>query len=110
MTIDALLERFTFENVLEIHDASLFTFTLNAHLPGRRNEPSGIFQRVILVDTELVKVVVARDVVPRVDLFVLDAERTLDDVSQLPPVGSTVRCHDRPAGRQACSAGTGRHR
>src|SRR5262245_64110662 len=70
MAIDALLERFTPEDVLEIHHARLVALTFNGDLPGRSREFPGMRQRVTLVEAELVKIVVTTDVIPRVELLV----------------------------------------
>src|SRR2546423_1798878 len=101
MNLEDVLECFTLEDVLEVHCAFLVALALDRHRPRRRLEVPRHVGRRVLVDAELVIVVVAGDVFPRVQLF-RGAEAALFDVLQLASVRRAFRLDERFGAEHAC--------
>src|SRR4030095_614583 len=66
MSIHAIFERSPLEHVFEVVDRRLVALALDGHGPRLRHERAGEARRLFLVGAELVIVVVAGDLLPRV--------------------------------------------
>ena len=100
--IDPLLEREALEQILERVVAGLADLAVDLHRPGRRLELAAVGLRVALVGAELVEVVVAGDVLERVELLAGRAERALAYVGERGPApGRVPRRRQQRAGHAA---------
>jgi hypothetical protein len=94
VTIHALLECLPLEHVLEVHLALFVALAFDGDAPRFGLEALRVALGIVFVDAELVEVVVAGDVLPRVDLLARQRIRALLHVLELSPVRRPLRLGD----------------